>query len=116
MEDIKLAYCEVDMILGQMEEKYANKVPSELRNSFYKYFLHDGTYEWTHTIALDASYIIKQSKIPLQIFGGIGYVYDFFTQSEKGANQKSPYHKINTVEYPTKHGCVMYFGLKLFAF
>ena len=91
-------------------------VPSELRNSFYKYFLHDGTYEWTHTIALDASYIIKQSKIPLQIYGGIGYVYDFFTQSEKGANQKSPYHKINTVEYPTKHGCVMYFGLKLFAF
>ena len=84
--------------------------------SFYKYFLHDGTYEWTHTIALDASYIIKQSKIPLQIYGGIGYVYDFFTQSEKGANQKSPYHKINTVEYPTKHGCVMYFGLKLFAF
>jgi hypothetical protein len=91
-------------------------VPSELRNSFYKYFLHDGTYEWTHTIALDASYIIKQSKIPLQIYGGIGYVYDFFTQSEKGANQKSPYHKINTVEYPTKKGCVMYFGLKLFAF
>ena len=91
-------------------------VPSELRNSFYKYFLHDGTYEWTHTIALDASYIIKQSKIPLQIYGGIGYVYDFFTQSEKGANQKSPYHKINTVEYPTKKGFVMYFGLKLFAF
>lgn len=91
-------------------------VPSELRNSFYKYFLHDGTYEWTHTIALDASYIIKQSKIPLQIYGGIGYVYDFFTQSEKGANQKSPYHKINTVEYPIKKGCVMYFGLKLFAF
>jgi len=34
MEDIKMAYCEVDIILGQMEEKYVNKVPSELRKLF----------------------------------------------------------------------------------
>lgn len=34
MEDIKMAYCEVDIILGQMEEKYINKVPSELRRLF----------------------------------------------------------------------------------
>lgn len=34
MEDIKMAYCEVDMILGQMEEEYVNKVPSELRKLF----------------------------------------------------------------------------------
>lgn len=34
MEDIKMAYCEVDMILGQMEEKYVNKIPSELRKLF----------------------------------------------------------------------------------
>jgi len=91
-------------------------VPSALRNTFNKYFLHDGAYEWTHTIALDASYTFNQFNVPLQIYGGIGYVYDFFTQSEKGENQKSPYHKINTEEYPIKKGCVMYFGLKLFAF
>ncbi len=34
MEDIKMAYCEVDIILGQMEEEYVNKVPSELRKLF----------------------------------------------------------------------------------
>lgn len=34
MEDIKMAYCEVDMILGQMEEEYVNKIPSELRKLF----------------------------------------------------------------------------------
>lgn len=34
MEDIKMAYCEVDMILDQMEEKYVNKLPSELRKLF----------------------------------------------------------------------------------
>lgn len=34
MEDIKMAYCEVDIILGQMEEEYVNKIPSELRKLF----------------------------------------------------------------------------------
>ena len=34
MEDIKMAYCEVDIILGQMEEEYVNKVPTELRKLF----------------------------------------------------------------------------------
>jgi len=34
MEDIKMAYCEVDMILGQMEKEYVNKIPSKLRNLF----------------------------------------------------------------------------------
>ena len=34
MEDIKMAYCEVDIILGQMEDEYVNKVPSELRKLF----------------------------------------------------------------------------------
>lgn len=34
MEDIKMAYCEVDIILEQMEEEYVNKVPSELRKLF----------------------------------------------------------------------------------
>lgn len=34
MEDIKMAYCEVDKILEQMEEKYVNKIPSELRGLF----------------------------------------------------------------------------------
>ncbi len=34
MEDIKMAYSEVDIILGQMEEEYVNKVPIELRKLF----------------------------------------------------------------------------------
>lgn len=86
------------------------------RDSLKKYFLHDGTYEWTHSITLDASYTFKDFVIPLQLYGGIGYVYDYFTKSEGGPNQKTPYHKINTSEYPTKHGCVMYIGFKVFGF
>lgn len=34
MEDIKMAYCEVDMILGQMKKEYVNKIPSKLRKLF----------------------------------------------------------------------------------
>lgn len=34
IEDIEKAYCEVDIILEQMEEKYVNKVPSKLRTFF----------------------------------------------------------------------------------
>lgn len=34
MEDIKMAYCEVDIILGQIENEYVNKIPTELRKLF----------------------------------------------------------------------------------
>lgn len=86
------------------------------RDSLYKYFLHDGAYEWTHTITFDASYTFKNTKLPMQLYGGIGYVYDFFTQSEGGENTNTPYHRINTAEYPTKHGCVVYIGFKICGF
>ena len=34
MEEIQEVYCEVDAILEMMEEKYVNKVPSQLRKLF----------------------------------------------------------------------------------
>ena len=34
MEEIQEVYCEVDAILEMMEEKYVNKVPSELIKLF----------------------------------------------------------------------------------
>ena len=34
MEEIQEVYCEVDAILEMMEEKYVNKVPSQLRELF----------------------------------------------------------------------------------
>ena len=34
MEDIKMAYCEVDIILEQLEEKYVNKIPNKLQKLF----------------------------------------------------------------------------------
>ena len=91
-------------------------MPIGNRDSLKKYFLHDGTYEWSHIITLDASYIFTQLPVPFKVYASAGYVYDYFTQSEGGANQKTPYHKINTNEYPTTKGCVFSVGLQLFSF
>ena len=85
------------------------------RDSLKKYFLHDGAYEWTHIIALDGSYIF-QTTVPFKLYARAGYVYDYFTRSEGGANQKTPYHRINTAEYPATQGFVFSLGVQLFSF
>ena len=86
------------------------------RDSLKKYFLHDGAYEWSHIITLDASYTCRRFSLPFQIYGSAGYIYDYFTQSEGGANTKTPYHRINTIEYPVTNGFVFAIGVKLFSF
>jgi hypothetical protein len=93
-----------------------SEIPTGNREVYYKYFLHDGAYEWTNVIALDVAYDLNAYKIPLQLYCGAGYVYDYFTQSEKGSNTKSAYHKVNTSEYPTKNGVVLFVGFKAFNF
>ena len=86
------------------------------REYLRKYFLHDGAYEWSHIIALDASYNFRQLAVPFKAYAKAGYVYDYFTRSEGGANEKTPYHRINTTEYPTTHGFVFSIGVQLFSF
>lgn len=93
-----------------------SELPTGDREIYYKYFLHDGAYEWTHIFALDASYDFNVKKVPVQIYGSIGYVYDYWTQSEGGMDEKTPYHKINTTEYPVKNGFVLTVGFKAFSF
>ena len=61
MEDIKLAYCEVDMILGQMEEKYVNKVPSELRKLFREQKRDDYSPEIRADIPLDEQKLLRKT-------------------------------------------------------
>lgn len=93
-----------------------SEMPTGIRDSLYKYFLHDGTYEWMNIIALEGSYNFNKLKVPLQLSCTVGYLYDYFTQSSGGANQKTPYKKINTAEYPVNQGVVISLSLKLFAF
>jgi hypothetical protein len=93
-----------------------SELPTGNRNIYYKYFLHDGTYQWTHIISLNASYDLKYFNIPLTINTTFGFIHDSFTQSELGANQKSAYHKINTTEYPVTNGFVFSISVKAFTY
>lgn len=93
-----------------------SELPNGDREKYYKYFLHDGAYEWSHIIAIDATYDFNKFKFPLQIFASAGYVYNYWTRSEGGMDTKTPYHKINTAEYPTINGVVVTVGIKAFSF
>lgn len=93
-----------------------SELPTGDRDIYYKYFLHDGAYEWSHIIEVDATYDLHVLSFPLQIYAGIGYLYDYWTRSEGGMDQKTPYHRINTAEYPTKNGFVITVGFKAFSF
>lgn len=93
-----------------------SELPTGDRDIYKKYFLHDGAYEWSHIIELDATYDLNAFKFPLQLYVGAGYIYDYWTKSEGGMDEKTPYHRINTAEYPTLSGAVITVGFKAFSF
>lgn len=102
-----------------------SEMPTGIRDSLYKYFLHDGVYEWMNIITLEGAYNLNALKVPAQITCSVGYLYSYFTKSTVPAEEtttpyskykKSAYEKINTAEYPVKSGFVVSVGIKLFAF
>ena len=88
-----------------------NNLYSELRNynrdDLYKYFLHDGTYEWSNIISLSCRYNLRQYNIPIKINAGIGYIYDWFTQIDGQPGRKTKLSKVNNDEYQEKNGIVL---------
>lgn len=87
------------------------------RNNIHKYFLHDGAYEWTNIIALEGSYNFNQLKIPIQLYGTIGYVNNWFTDIGSGIPSSStPYSRFTNDDYKENSGVVISVGLKAFAF
>ena len=100
-----------------------SELPIGNRNIYYKNFLHDGAYEWTHIIKFDGSYNFNALNLPITLTSSFGFVYDYFTVSKVVgtkennyfANKKTPYHKINNEEYPSKKGFVFTLGVKLYA-
>lgn len=102
---------------------------SELRNkdrdNLEKYFLRDGTYEWSNIVSLHCSYDLKKINLPIKIYGSIGYVYDWFTAIDDDAYAKikaenydnaknNEYHYINNNEYIDKNGFVITIGATIF--
>ena len=102
---------------------------SELRNKdrddLEKYFLRDGTYEWSNIVSIKASYDFHRFKVPVKLYGSIGYIYDWFTSiddSEYGydsngdckSSKTTEYHYVNNDEYHDKHGVVVTVGFSAF--
>lgn len=89
------------------------------RNSLRKYFLQDGAYQWFHIIKFGGEYNVKDLiGLPITVYGDIGYVYSYFTDSDTGTGeaqyQKGDYHRIDTDEYPTMSGFIISLGARIF--
>ncbi len=96
-----------------------NNLYSELTNvnrgDLKKYFLRDGTYEWTSIVTLKGWYDFAGLGVPVRLNASLGYVYDWFTGID-GAEPgwKTEYHYISNDEYPSKHGVVANIGFTIF--
>ena len=104
---------------GQVEGSsiYSELVPKSAdRQAKMKYFLYDGTYEWSSIVGLDCSYRIPKIPVPLQLNLGIGYIYDWFTGVDNNGVKNNSFHFIDTAEYPSMNGVVVTLGLRAFGF
>lgn len=83
------------------------------RNNLHKYFLKDGVYEWMNILALQASYDCKHFGIPLQFYGTVGYVHNWFTSIGSATPSKNAkYSKYSSDEYKEDRGVVLSLGIK----
>ena len=99
------------------------------RDNLKKYFLHDGAYNWIYSFSVGANYDLSKYKVPVQLFGNFGLTYSYWTGIDEtlalnnyqgetagncvGINYDTPYHKINTQEYPETFGGVLTLGAKV---
>ena len=84
------------------------------RDKLRKYFLYDGTYEWTSTVNLYGEYSFTQLPFPLKINASIAYIYDWFTGVENNGQKNDSFKYISTDEYKPYGGVILSLGLKLF--
>ena len=86
------------------------------RDAMRKYFLHDGAYQWFHIVKIGGEYSLRKFKVPLTIYGDVGFVYSYFTviKGTPNNNEKRDYHIADTSEYPTEFGAIVSGGLRLY--
>ena len=91
---------------------------SEMRNynrdDLNKYFLHDGTYEWSNIISVYGSYDFRKYNLPVKVFMNIGFIYDWFTEINGEPGWGTGYSHINNSEYSDKVGFVVNIGFSVF--
>lgn len=101
-----------------------SELPRHGRGDLMKHQFHDGAYEWTHIIALDASYRVNKIRVPFYVNASVGYVYDYFTtidgaavsiyESDNRYSVDEPYHRVENSEYFSTNGVVLSIGFKIF--
>lgn len=98
------------------------------RDELKKYFLHDGAYNWMHMVKLETTFEHKNVQRDLQLSLNLGFLYSYYTMIDsdnydrsiygnngncKNTDFSTPYHFVNTDEYPVQFGVVMGFGFKV---
>lgn len=93
---------------------YSEMAPKN-RDELNKFFLRDGTYEWTNVLSLGASINLNNKDFPLILYGTVGYVHNWFTSigSEKPGKYTS-YSKYSSSEYEEGYGLVITTGFNVF--
>jgi hypothetical protein len=82
-----------------------------------KYFLHDGAYQWYHILKLGGEHSFNvRGAPPFQVSAEAGMVFSQFSNIDGQPNSgtSSPYHMIDTAEYPRRIGFVFSLGVKIF--
>lgn len=91
---------------------------SELRNvdrdDFEKFFLRDGTYEWSNIISINATYDLNKFNLPIKVFADVGFIYDWFTEIDGEPSRTTEYHYVNNDEYNDMLGVVITVGATIF--
>lgn len=89
------------------------------RDSLRSWFLQDGAYQWYHIVALSGSINLRKNRVPLTVYGTLGFVYTWYTDSDGALGEKGSFSKITSDnplydEYPTQYGAVIGAGVRLF--
>ncbi len=84
------------------------------RSSLKKYFLYDGTYEWTSTISLYGSYDLSSFIVPMKAGISLGYIFDWFTGVANNGVKNNSFHYISNSEYKPANGLVMSIDFTIF--
>jgi hypothetical protein len=86
-----------------------------------KYFLHDGTYQWSHILKVGGNYSLSARKIPLSFYGEFGIVITRFSVIDAqatdltGIDESHPYYLISSNDsYKGGVGVILSLGIRIF--
>ena len=97
---------------------YSDALPygSDL-STLYKYFLHDGTYEWNHVVRLGGSYDLKSLGVPISVYGEAGLVFVRYTgigDGKQAGNSKESYKFISNEYYSPATRFILALGFTVY--